>query len=168
MPSSRGFSRPRDRTCISCVSCFGRQIVHHCVTWPFAGTFLGCQPKSLCWPLQHSSLRVIRLILWLFKSPSTSVPVNTTEAVLHFLIQPWRSCSHFCILLVTNEAQAYPESRREDTPVFWLGESHGQMNLVGCSPQDGKESDITEVTQYSTAQHSMIAVYFHLNLLQCR
>ena len=86
MPSSRGFSRPRDRTCISCVSYFGRQIVHHCVTWPFAGTFLGCQPKSLCWPLQHSSLRVIRLILWLFKSPSTSVPVNTTEAVLHFLI----------------------------------------------------------------------------------
>ena len=33
MPSSRGSSRPRDRTYISCVFCFGRQILHHCTTW---------------------------------------------------------------------------------------------------------------------------------------
>ena len=26
-------SQPRDRTCISCVSCINRQILHHCTTW---------------------------------------------------------------------------------------------------------------------------------------
>ena len=31
------------------------------------------------------------------------------------------------------------------TPVFLLGESHGQRSLVGCGPQGCKESDMTEV-----------------------
>ena len=30
---SRGSSRPRDWTRISCVSCAGRWILHHCATW---------------------------------------------------------------------------------------------------------------------------------------
>ena len=30
---SRGSSRPRNRTWISCVSCTGRQILYHCATW---------------------------------------------------------------------------------------------------------------------------------------
>ena len=36
--------------------------------------------------------------------------------------------------------------RRErlPTPLFWLGEFHGQRNLVGYSPLDLKESDMTE------------------------
>ena len=29
MPSSRGSSRPRELTCISCISCIGRQILYH-------------------------------------------------------------------------------------------------------------------------------------------
>ena len=32
------------------------------------------------------------------------------------------------------------------TPVFLPGESHGQRNLVGYSPECRKESDTTEVT----------------------
>ena len=32
MPSSRGSSRPRDQTRVSCVSCIGRQILYHCTT----------------------------------------------------------------------------------------------------------------------------------------
>ena len=31
--SSRGSSRPRERSCISCVSCIGRQILYHRTTW---------------------------------------------------------------------------------------------------------------------------------------
>ena len=31
--SSRGSSWPRDRTRVSCVSCFGRRILHHWATW---------------------------------------------------------------------------------------------------------------------------------------
>ena len=30
---SRGSSRPRDRTHVSCVSCFGRCVLYHCATW---------------------------------------------------------------------------------------------------------------------------------------
>ena len=33
MPSSRGSSRPRDQTCVSCISCIGRWILSHCTTW---------------------------------------------------------------------------------------------------------------------------------------
>ena len=32
-PSSRGSSRPRNQTCVSCISCTGRQILYHCTTW---------------------------------------------------------------------------------------------------------------------------------------
>ena len=31
--SSRGSSWPRDRTQVSCVSCIGRRVPHHCATW---------------------------------------------------------------------------------------------------------------------------------------
>ena len=32
MLASRGSSRPRDQTCVSCVSQTGRQILYHCTT----------------------------------------------------------------------------------------------------------------------------------------
>ena len=32
----------------------------------------------------------------------------------------------------------------QPTPVFLLGESHGQRSLVGCSPQGCRESDTAE------------------------
>ena len=35
---------------------------------------------------------------------------------------------------------------RQSTPVFLPGESHGQWSLVGYSPQDCRELDMTEVT----------------------
>ena len=34
----------------------------------------------------------------------------------------------------------------QPTPVFLLGDSHGQRSLVGYSPGGGKESDTTELT----------------------
>ena len=49
-----------------------------------------------------------------------------------------------------------PESGRcpwrrawQPTPVFLLGESHGERNLAGHSPQGRKESDTTEATEYA-------------------
>ena len=30
---SRGFSRPRDQTCISFIFCIGKWILYHCITW---------------------------------------------------------------------------------------------------------------------------------------
>ena len=36
---SRGFSRCRDQTCISCISCIGRQILYHCTTGESHSTY---------------------------------------------------------------------------------------------------------------------------------
>ena len=36
----------------------------------------------------------------------------------------------------------------QPTPVFFPGESHGQRSLVGYSPWDRKESDMTKVIQH--------------------
>ena len=36
---SRGSSWPRDRTCVSCVSCIGRWILYHCTTWETCGHY---------------------------------------------------------------------------------------------------------------------------------
>ena len=53
---SRGSSRPRDWTCIFCVSCIGRQILYHCATW------------------EASYLVVVQLLnhVWLFATPWTT------------------------------------------------------------------------------------------------
>ena len=37
----------------------------------------------------------------------------------------------------------------QPTPVFLLGESHGQRSLAGSSPWDCTESDTTKVTQHT-------------------
>ena len=37
MPSSRGFSKPRDGTCVSYVSCIGRWVLYH---WHHLGSHL--------------------------------------------------------------------------------------------------------------------------------
>ena len=39
--------------------------------------------------------------------------------------------------------------RRQPTPVFLPGESHGQKSLVGYSPWSHKEADTTEVTWHA-------------------
>ena len=47
----------------------------------------------------------------------------------------------------------------QPTPVFLLGESHGQRSLAGCSPQGHKESNTTERT-WHTCMHVMLAGNF--------
>ena len=43
MPFSRGSSRPRDRSGVSCISCIGRQILYHWTSWE------ACQITNICW-----------------------------------------------------------------------------------------------------------------------
>ena len=40
------------------------------------------------------------------------------------------------------------------------GESHGQRILVCYSPQESTESDTTEATEHSTAQHSTTTFWY--------
>ena len=56
MPSSRGSSRPKDQTCISCVSRFGRRILyhqHHMISYATAVKSLQSCP-TLCDPIDGS------------------------------------------------------------------------------------------------------------------
>ena len=41
----------------------------------------------------------------------------------------------------------------QPTPVFLLGESHGQRSLAGYSPRGGIELDVTEHTYAGTYSH---------------
>ena len=46
---SKQSSWPRDQTCVSCVSCMARRIIHHCATWeaPILHLLLAERPKGL-------------------------------------------------------------------------------------------------------------------------
>ena len=51
--SSRGSSRLNYRTCVSCISCIGRRVLHHRATWE-AHTILGSVPVSYSVDIPHS------------------------------------------------------------------------------------------------------------------
>ena len=47
-------------------------------------------------------------------------------------------------------ARKIPWSRKwQPTPIFLSGESHGQKNLVGCSPEGHTELDMTEAAWHT-------------------
>ena len=46
------------------------------------------------------------------------------------------------------------------TPVFLPGELHGQRSLVGYSPWGHKESDMTEVTEYTCRRLAQWPILF--------
>ena len=50
--SSRGSSQHRDRTCISCVSCTGKWILYHSVTWEALAKYWVGQEVRLSFPIQ--------------------------------------------------------------------------------------------------------------------
>ena len=49
----------------------------------------------------------------------------------------------------------------QSTPIFLLGESHGQKSLVDYHPQGHKESDMTEATQHTcTHTHKPVTKFW--------
>ena len=57
--SSRGSSQPRDQTCISCVSCIGRQVLYHRGTWESLLAEQGSAKRAFK-PAKHS----VKIIPW--------------------------------------------------------------------------------------------------------
>ena len=51
--SSRGSSQPRDQICVFCVSCIGRQILYHCITW-----------EALCHNLPNAYFKSVQFTVW--------------------------------------------------------------------------------------------------------
>ena len=61
--------------------------------------------------------------------------------------------------------------KRQPTPVFLPGKSHGQMNLVGYSPRGHKESDMTEYKHallWSVQKAVSLTLYAPLSTLVLR
>ena len=54
----------------------------------------------------------------------------------------------------------------QPTPVFWLGKSHGQRNLLDYSPWGHKPSDMTEETEH-THTHTYTHTHTHISPSQC-
>ena len=51
--------------------------------------------------------------------------------------------------LIPGSGRSPGEGQWQPTPVFLPGESHGQKSLVGYSPWDCKESNMTKVTEHN-------------------
>ena len=75
--SSRGSSQPRDPTCIYCVSCIDRQILHHCATWEAR--------RSPCYPLNPEMAKTLLLKLRVTKY---SVTENSFPKAQLYLLEP--------------------------------------------------------------------------------
>ena len=59
------------------------------------------------------------------------------------------------------------KTKRQPTPVFLLGKSHGQKSLVGYSPWGHKESDTTEqLTFFITSQLSFLFSFSYLFVMR--
>ena len=69
--SSRGSSQPRDWTCVSCVSCIGRQILYHCATWG-ALLFVWWSSNAPCFMLQWEKAMISGSSpqKWIWRLPS--------------------------------------------------------------------------------------------------
>ena len=53
--SSRGSSKGRDQTWVSCVSCIGRQILYHCTTWELKPKYWQRSPNHYGWEKRGGS-----------------------------------------------------------------------------------------------------------------
>ena len=130
---SRGFSQPRNRTHISCISCIGRQILYHCPPgYPFIGHYYSKTSVDLAssflsftsWSLSSPGLWSLQVIIQCINR----VPkLGDTTSLSLFTFMHWRR-------------------KWQPTPVFLPGESQGRGSLVGCRLWGRAESDMTEAT----------------------
>ena len=63
IPFSRGSSWPRDHTCISCISCIGRQILYHWATWEATHTGIIITIRNFTFYHQHVFQGQVSLVL---------------------------------------------------------------------------------------------------------
>ena len=77
MPSSRGFSWPRDQTSISCVSCIGRQILYCWTTWEaWEDVIFLCKINKNLWKSKVVLSGIYQVFVSLILFWNTSVSVN--------------------------------------------------------------------------------------------
>ena len=86
---SRGSSWPRDWTCVSCISCIGRQILYHCTTWQAQYTRIVLIRIRFC--LLHPGLECIPPSEWLHEANHGYLQKTTTglESLQGFMQHKW-------------------------------------------------------------------------------
>ena len=132
------FSSPRDLpdpgnwTHICCISCTGRQFLHHWATGEAHVSVYTCiLHLCVCFcthviVYRHSIFKCIAQVALMVKNlPANAGDVRDASSIPGSRKIPWRR-------------------KWQPTPVCLPGESHGQRSLVGYSPWGGKESDMTE------------------------
>ena len=82
MPSSRGYSPPRDQTCVSWVSCIGRQVLYRGATW-------GLQNISTNYLFNKGTGSNAPTLQGHFSFPSLAV---TLISRIQVLFPPWGTC----------------------------------------------------------------------------
>ena len=131
MASSRGSSWPREWTCISYVSCIGRQVLYHLhhlgsLIWL---TYIMKSEKAMA---PHYST-----LAW--KIPCTEEPGGLQSMGSQRVGHDWAiSLSLFTFM--------HWRRKWQPTPVFLPGESQGQRSPMGCPLWGRTESDRTEAT----------------------
>ena len=150
MTSSRGSSQPRDRIPVSCIA--GRVFTVGSPGKPSGMLLLLLLSRFSCvrlcvtlWTAAHQvplSVGFSRQEYWsgLPFPPPNGMLLSHKNKITHLPLQetyfdPW--------------VRNIPWRRAwQPTSVFLPGESHGQRNLVGYSPQGRKESDTIEITEH--------------------
>ena len=128
MPSSRGSSWPRGRTCVSCVS-------------SIAGRFFTVEPPGK--PHGRCSVKINSVN---FRNSTLGWESNRHMAI--HLMQWFLMGAMHGIYRIQIAGECIQNQRRlwQPTPVLLPGKSHGRRSLVGCSPWGREESDMTEET----------------------
>ena len=109
IPFSRGSSRPRGQTHISCISCIGKQILYHWTTWEYTLTYI--QTLMLTYILTCTRTHIH--------------PLNTTNIHIH-------TCSHTYFNL-THVVQSLSHVRLFETP--WTHQASLSFSISQSLPQ---------------------------------
>ena len=117
---------PRNHTCVSFISCIGRQILYHWATWEalYATSIIF---KS-CF---HYFSEVMRDVSNFLKSQICFQPSEFLFVTQIAMQTATKNC--YCFKLCFKKVP-YRRRRRHPTPVLLPGKSHGRRGLVGCSP----------------------------------
>ena len=144
MCSFRGFSWPRDRTCVSCISCIGRWILYHqCHLESTTDLFkrgLNCYFKTISF---HSGNKGTEINLTKYSSVNYNPLIQMPG--LPWWLRWWRTCLQGGETWVWSWVGKIPWRREwQPTPVLLPGDTQGQRNLVGHRTWGRKELDMTE------------------------
>ena len=161
IPFSRGSSRPRDRTTISCNSCTGRQILHHWANW-----------KAHL--LQFSSVQLLSHVR-LFATPwitarQASLSITNSRSSLRLRsiesVMPSSYLNLCCPLLLLPQSLPASESFPVSQLFAWDSQSIGVSALATVLPMNTQDWSPLERTGWISLQSKGLSRVFSNTTVQ--